>query len=115
MLINISNHPSTKWSDAQKKEALSMYDLICDIPFPDIDPLLTEVEITDLVQRHVQQVIQRKPKAVHVMGEMNFTYKCVSILKNYGIKCVASTTSRNVSMIDNQKITIFEFVQFREY
>jgi hypothetical protein len=115
MLINFSNHPSLSWSKEQKEYAIQKFESICDIEFPAIDPYFSELEITDLVQKYVQQILQKKPVAVHVMGEMNFTYKCINILKNYGITCLASTSKRNTIVTDNQKTTIFEFVKFREY
>lgn len=49
------------------------------------------------------------------MGEMTFTYALVNLLKDAGIKCIASTTKRNVEEIDGKQVSTFQFVQFREY
>jgi hypothetical protein len=115
MLINFSNHPLTEWSEEQKRLAIDKYESICDIPFPEIDPNLSEEEVTDLVQKYVKQIVLKKPTAVHVMGEMTFTYKCVNALKQIGVETIASTTKRNTKQIDFQKTVLFEFVQFRKY
>jgi hypothetical protein len=56
-----------------------------------------------------------KPDAVHIMGEMTFTFALVNLLKEVGIKCIASTTKRNVEEIDGKHVSTFQFVQFREY
>ena len=50
------------------------------------------------------------------MGEMTFVFRMVKLLKRRKIKCVASTTERNViEHEDGSKTFHFEFVQFREY
>jgi len=49
------------------------------------------------------------------MGELTFTFNVVKNLAVRKIKCVASTTERNVKEIDGKKITEFKFVRFREY
>ena len=56
------------------------------------------------------------PDAVHLMGEMTFTYALVSLLQAANILCVASTSDRKVIEEENGKKTIlFEFKQFRAY
>ena len=115
MLINLSNHPSKDWSEFQKKTAIEVYQTIFDMDFPFVLPEISETQITELAQNYVKQIIKLKPMAVHVMGEMNFTHKCVTILKAYDIKCIASTTIRNSIEKENIKTSHFEFVQFREY
>jgi hypothetical protein len=115
MLINLSNHPSLEWSDFQKNTAIDLYQSIVDMDFPIVSPNSTDDHITQLAQNYVKQLISLKPSAVHVMGEMNFTHKCVTILKEYDIKCIASTTVRNSTENENIKTSHFEFVQFREY
>jgi hypothetical protein len=115
MLLNLSNHPSTNWGEKQKQQALEKYGSISDMAFPNVAPELNEAELTDLVQKYVEQIIKLKPNAVHIMGEMNFVFKCVTLLKSYGLDCLASTTERKVVEHGNEKITMFEFVQFRFY
>ena len=36
MFINLSNHPSLKWNEDQKKAALEMGGRIIDMPFPPV-------------------------------------------------------------------------------
>ena len=99
----------------QKNTAIDLYQSIVDMDFPIVSPNSTDDQITQLAQNYVKQLISLKPSAVHVMGEMNFTHKCVTILKEYDIKCIASTTVRNSTENANIKTSHFEFVQFREY
>lgn len=115
MLINFSNHPSTAWDKEQLEVAISTYGEIKDIPFPIISPEYTEIQITDLAQKYIKVIIDSKPSAVHIMGEMNFTHKCVNLLKMYGIICLASTSERNAIEEDGTKLSTFRFIQFREY
>lgn len=115
MLINISNHPSIEWSKKQRNVAIQQYAAISDIAFPKISPSESKEKITEIAQSYVKKIIQLKPMAVHIMGEMNFTYICVSLLKANNVKCLASTTRRNTSIENSIKISQFEFVQFREY
>ena len=53
--------------------------------------------------------------AVHLMGEMNFTFSLVNKLKANGIKCVASTTVRETVEENGVKISKFKFVRYRSY
>ncbi len=115
MLINFSNHPSSLWESSQIAEALSLFGEIVDIDFPAILPKASSADIVDLALKYVRRILEMKPKAVHIMGELSFTYQCVNLLKDYGVRCVVSTTERK-SMIDgNEKISQFQFVMFREY
>lgn len=115
MLLNLSNHPSTKWGENQKQQAIQQFGGISDMLFPNVPPTMNELELTDMVQKYVEQIIKLKPSAVHIMGEMNFVFKCVTLLKKYDFACFASTTERKVVEQGNEKTTTFEFVQFREY
>jgi hypothetical protein len=115
MLINFSNHPSSSWDKEQLKDANETYGEINDIPFPAISPEFSEIQITDLAQKYIKVILDLKPVAVHIMGEMNFTHKCVNLLKMYGITCLASTTERKVIEEAGTKLSTFRFIQFREY
>lgn len=120
MLINLSNHPSAKWSQDQILAA-SEYGKIVDMAFPPIDPELSDVDVNSLAdeyQKNLLQLSMNKQEAVilHIMGEFTFTFALVNRLKSAGIRCVASTTRRNVTENpDGTKTTVFEFVRFREY
>ena len=119
MFINLTNHPSANWSCLQREEALR-FGKIVDMPFPVILPNASSVEVQLLAETYVSKVMEEMMQeqciVVHIMGEMTFTYKVVSLLKEEGITCLASTTERNVIIEpDGKKISEFTFVQFREY
>jgi hypothetical protein len=115
MLVNFSNHHSSEWSEFQRRTAMDTYDTIFDIAFPIVSSKITEDQITELAHDYLEQILALNPTAVHIMGELNFTHKFVSMLKSYGVKCVASTTERNSVIKDNIKTSHFKFIQFREY
>jgi len=127
MLINFSNHPSANWSEAQTAAAISTYHQIVDLPFPQIDPDASIQQIIALAEEYYAQIcalinytdvytFDFKSNAVHVMGEMNFTYNMVRLLQRTDITCLASTTKRTVKEeSDGKKTSVFEFVQFRRY
>jgi len=115
MLINLSNHPSNKWGLLQKKTADDLYDTIKDLPFPNIPPNATKKEVRKLVKKYKKIIINLNPHAVHLMGEMTFTYALVRKLKKLEIPVIASTTNRIVAEKEGKKIVQFQFVQFRAF
>lgn len=115
MLLNLSNHPSASWSAAQLQAATSLYGAIEDLPFPAIPPDAEALQVQQLAQEYFEQVTARRPAAVHLMGEMTFTFHLVQLLREAGIPCIASTTERIAEERDGQKIVTFRFVQFRNY
>jgi hypothetical protein len=93
-----------------------------DLPFPQIDPeadACTVRLIAGLYMDRVKMVLSSFPKddnAVHLMGEFTFTHCLINLLKENGIKAVASTSERDVTVEkDGYKIVKFRFVRFREY
>ncbi len=127
MLINLTNHPSVKWSEKQKSEAIKKYKEIIDIQFPQIDPTATIEEVQEMAEKYVAEIIKKlnyadiqtfdtETNVVHIMGEMTFTHNVIRLLDHKAISCVASTTKRTIVEEENgQKISVFEFVQFRGY
>lgn len=115
MLLNLTNHPSSRWAPEQTNLALDTYDQITDLPFPSIPPDYSSNELDALVEQFAVEVLVRSPAAVHIMGEMTFTYRLVYRLKAHGIPCIASTTSRTTEEKDGVKLSKFVFVQFRAY
>lgn len=117
-LINFSNHPSSLWSEAQLSAAHA-YGEVVDLPFPQVNPNMSEKELQALSSQYVDKILAMAKGdsiTVHVMGEMTFTFLVVTRLKEMGIKCVSSTTERNASMTDDgKKVSEFKFVRFREY
>ncbi|KAF0151026.1 MAG: putative CRISPR-associated protein [Ignavibacteria bacterium] len=121
MLINLSNHPTDLWNEKQLLSAVSKYGIIVELPFPAISPKATKrlVEIKANVYAKVCieliKLSQSKNNAVHIMGELTFTYLVVFLLKKNNITCIASTTERNAIEYSGKKISRFNFVKFREY
>ena len=116
MFINLTNHPSSGWSQDQLNAAQKFGEIV-DISFPVIEPFFSKAEVDELADITVEEIknLDNNP-VIHVMGEMTFTYAIVARLKTRGITCVASTTERLVKMMPNgKKISEFKFVQFREY
>lgn len=116
MLINLSNHPSEKWAEKQRKAAKSVYGSILDMPFPQVPPESSMDEVNKMVNDYTNKIMEYQPVAVHIMGELTFTFSLVDQLMNRGISCIASTTQRNVEEEeDGVRKVRFEFVRFREY
>lgn len=117
MFINLSNHPSSGWSE-QQQQAAEQFGEVVDMPFPQVEPASTADEVHDLAGELVAAILEYGDAAsltVHVMGEMTLTYGIVAALRGLGIRCVASTTERRVTEVDGKKVSEFHFVQFREY
>lgn len=119
MLINLSNHPSPRWSDEQK-HAASNYGDIVDIDFPSVDPAADSDAIATLAQQYFATVLTHlqanpEPHAIHVMGEMTFTCAFVMLAQARGLTCLASTSSRNVVEYGGEKHVRFQFIRFRSY
>ena len=115
MLINLTNHPSVAWT-AEQIEAAKEYGEIVDMPFPQVNPESDEDEINNLANKYFREIIDNKEvDAVHLMGEMNFTFALVTKLKLRGITCIASTTKRETVEENGVKISKFKFVRFRRY
>lgn len=118
MLINLSNHPSAKWSAKQLQAAHQFGDIV-DLPFPDVNPEADEQSVIALANSYaskVETLASEDEVTVHVMGEMNFIYSFVKRMRERGIACVASTTKRIVKELPNgQKESVFQFVKFRRY
>jgi ATP-dependent exoDNAse (exonuclease V) alpha subunit len=116
MLLNFTNHPSAGWSEKQINAALDTYESIEDLPFPRIDPMDDEEELKELAKKYLTEIKDKNPTAVHIMGEMNFTFIMVNYLTNAGIACIASTTERDVETLSDGSLrTVFNFVGFRKY
>ena len=120
MLINLSNHPSTQWT-AEQFSAGHRYGKILDIEFPVVDPA-GDVEYIKQLARECAERLQSllsgsndSKNAVHVMGEPTLVYHIVVILKQQGIDCLASTTSRESVEGKGIKTSKFSFIQFRHY
>jgi len=121
MLINLSNHPSKNWSKAQIDATEKQFGIVRDIPFPKVVPNADKEEIEKLTDTYFLIIMEKlklfpdKNNAVHLMGELNFTFSLVNKLLANNVKVVVSTSNRNTIDKQNGKITKFDFVRFREY
>ena len=115
MFINLSNHPSSCWCEKQLTAA-QVYGDIVDIAFPNIDSDTPADAISALADQYAERIMQYNATAVHVMGEMTFTYALVRRLRSKGITCLASTTQRiKQQQADGSFISEFRFQTFRPY
>lgn len=117
LFLNLSNHPSSAWSEKQLVAARAYGDVV-DMAFPNVPPCATEEDIDKMAVDCVDKIVERAGDAVptvHVMGEMSLTFKVVQLLNDRGIRCVCSTTQRIVTEQDGKKVTEFQFERFREY
>ena len=119
MLINLTNHPSSRWSEKQKAAAVEFGEIV-DVPFPVIDEAGDEKYISDLADEYLKKIVNlsdSEPIVVHLMGEQSFSYALISRLRERGITCVASTTKRIVKEEEPGKKSevIFQFERFRAY
>lgn len=120
MLINISNHPLSEWSERQIDEAIRLWGGVVDIAFPKIDATLTNEDIESMAKANIEQyteAIKRypTPSAFHIMGEMVYCFNVINTLKEMGYTVVASTSNRDVTMEGDRKVVRFYFEKFREY
>lgn len=118
ILINLSNHPSSKWSDLQIKAAGLYGQTIIDIEFPKIKINSNRGKIIKSIIAEIEDVIE-KHKAlatVHIMGEMVLTYQLVNELKKRGIMCISSFSERISKEIgENKKTSEFNFEYFIDF
>ena len=113
MLLNLSNHPSSSWSESQLAAAGGKVE---DLAFPQVNPDGDEAYIEQLANEYYNKIIEMQGiTAVHIMGEMTFCYKLITKLKAHNIRCLASTTKRETVEENGVKISKFNFVRFREY
>ncbi len=116
--VNLSNHPSERWSEDQLAAARTLATPVIDVPFP-IVPAgadLAEVEaLVDAVLGAIDQ-LDAPVSAAMVGGELTATMLLVGRLQARGVRCVAATTARDVvDEPDGTRRSRFRFVRFRAY
>lgn len=120
MLINLTNHPSSQWEEAQLQAAEQFGECV-DMPFPAIDPNASSDEIDALAEEYFSKIKElaresNSTPVVHLMGEMTFLFSLGNKLKDSGIRAVASTSIRSsIDLRNGQKKIEFNFVRFRDY
>ncbi len=117
MLLNLSNHPSKNWTQAQRDAAEQTYGSIGELAFPSIEPTATTDEVKKLARNYAKEILATpRITAVHLMGEMTFVVALVRLLQKSKMVVVCSTTKRTVVEEKNGlKTAQFNFVQFRTY
>lgn len=115
MFINFSNHPSDQWTDAQIKAALIYGAPIIDIPFPQVDPSMSETKIKQLADQAVQNILSMNPSAVMCQGEFGLSFSVTQRLLNANVTVLYACSERKVYVDGNIKTIQFDFVRFRKY
>jgi hypothetical protein len=114
--INISNHPSSKWSAEQVEEAKRLGGVIVDMPFPNVPAGASRSE----VGRLADEVMARVPDyaIAMVQGEFSLTYAITRRLRWRGTRVVVATSERQVreQVKDGktEKVAVYEFRGFRD-
>jgi hypothetical protein len=116
IFLNLSNHPSSGWSDTQKNAARELAPELVDLDFPWVEP---EMSLDELEKNATKIVDAELPGGVsHAMiqGEFTMTTLLVKALQAKGIRCYAATTQR-VTDDEGEGLqrSLFRFVQFRPY
>ena len=118
VFINFSNHPYSEWSKEQKEAALA-YGQCEELAFPKVSPDDDENDISALADKcmaKLQEKADGRIATVHVMGESGLCFALVGRLIDKGVRCVYSTTERNVVQNnDGTRQVYFNFKQFRDY
>jgi hypothetical protein len=120
MFVNLSNHPSTNWSEAQAASAREIGGEIHDISFPEIPGSWDTSQVTCLAEELANRIFALSPEAVMVQGEATAVYWIVRDLCCKGVLCYAATSRRVAHMVSTfegatVKQSEFEFVRFRRY
>ena len=127
MLINVSNHPSERWPENERQEAVDCYGCVKDYAFPAVDPLASQEDLAELAKEHLKEIWKlwetRDPQensAVLCQGEFTLTHALTAKLQEFGIPVYAACSERNVieeTDADGNTIrkTVFVFAGFRKY
>jgi len=121
VFVNLSNHPSDKWSEEQTRAVLAVpcpiapINKIVDVSFPAVDP----ADDTPVLAKVAEKIIHDLPPgtvAALVQGEYILSTLIVQGLQALSIDCYTATTHRNViDLPDGKKLTEFKFERLRKY
>ena len=100
--------------------AAESYGKIIDMPFPEVPPNSSSEDVQKMAFDNLQKILEIAPVAVLCQGEFSYTVAMVELLKKNKIPVLAATSERIVSEIveadgSTKKVSIFQFVRFREY
>lgn len=119
MLINFTNHPAARWSEAQRMTA-RQYGAVVDLPFPEVDPAASETSLDAIASLYVRRILAMVPDAVLCQGECTLVYRVTRLLLVQGVPVLAAC-SRRQSVEQPQpdgttlKRSVFAFTRFRRY
>lgn len=116
--VNISNHPSNKWSEKQLSAATQTWGEVIDIAFPNVPSLAGRERVLEMASLILEQ-IPATAKAVMVQGEFSLTYHITKALIEKGATVVVACSDRNVKETvlpdgTTKKDVVFEFAGFRQ-
>lgn len=130
MLINLSNHHSSKWEADQGKAAQKQFQTVLDVAFPAVDPRASVDEVSELALDYASQcldIIDRfqgsdnPVTGILLAGESTFVLRFVALWRKMKpanatpVPIVCATSERISEDLGNgQKKVTFAFCQFRE-
>ena len=119
IFVNHTNHNSAQWS-VEQRAAAEVYGQIIDLPFPPIPAEFGTEELSEIVSANLAKILELSPKAVLCQGEFVYTYLMVEQLKKHNILTLAACSERlatqNIEPDGTVKrVSIFQFVRFRNY
>lgn len=122
IFINLTNHPSAKWSSEQLT-ASRKYGEVVDMAFPPVAATANILDIMGLARSMVADICGAYSDSeirVLVQGEMTLTHALVCEFHKNIIDCYAACSDRITEEVVNSdgtttKKAIFKFVQFRMY
>lgn len=117
--VNWSNHPYENWDSSQLTKAKEYGQLVF-IPFPDVPPDSSTVEIILLAMSLVDDFVKKYPDTEQVVtmiqGEMTLLYHLLKLLERKGYRVVAATSKRDIQILpDGRELKSFKFSGFRDY
>lgn len=115
---NVSNHPSSKWTGLQR--IATGCSEIVDIQFPNIDPRANAYAVRKEAEKIFVRILGENAYDLQnvpcmVQGEFTFTFFLTNMLLACGANVVVATSERKVVEKGNEKVTTFEFVEFRSF
>lgn len=120
MFLNLSNHPSPQWPEAEIAAAKALGGDLMDMTFPEVPPEAGPEEVRHMGSGLIQKIAALRPDAILIQGEFTLAFFLVSALQASGFACYAATT-RRISQMEllpdgsKRRISVFAFVQFRRY
>jgi CRISPR-associated protein Csx16 len=119
IFLNLSNHPSSAWSEEQKDASLALgCSEIVDEQFPNVDPSWAWERVSKEAKEVVDAIFEKyggRIRHAMVEGEFSMTVELVKKLQGKGVKCYVATTERDVVVEGDVKKSRFSFKRFREY